>query len=130
MEMKKAIEMARKTFVAIYNDKSKTGIADGAAIAKEVADALFNLGKALPRNEVYIYAEAMEAELKENDHKGGWKDCSIEFLVSKLHEEVDELIEAVCYGTPERILSEAADIGNIAMMIADVRGALKRHISV
>jgi NTP pyrophosphatase (non-canonical NTP hydrolase) len=76
------------------------------------------------REEVKKFADAMEAELKENDYKGGWKNCDIAFLVDKLHEEVKELIDAICYGTPENVLSEAADIGNIAMMIADIRNSL------
>lgn len=93
----------------------------------------------MARTEVLKYAEAMEIELKENEHKGGWKECSTGFLIKKLDEETKELVEVVetyrylkneslMHGDmPElkaRILSEAADVGNIAMMIADVCKAL------
>lgn len=92
------------------------------------------------RDEVKKFAEAMEAELKENDHKGGWKRCKPEFLIAKLTEEVKELYEAskkmdenkYNYSITEEeltklkkeVLSEAADVANIVMMIADVWGAL------
>lgn len=89
------------------------------------------------RKEVVNYATAMESELRENDYKGSWKDCDIYYLRKKLEEEVGELLEAA--GTylncknqvknaheqqRKHILSEAADVGNIAMMIADICGAL------
>lgn len=91
------------------------------------------------RKEVIVFVEAiaraMEAELKENDYKGSWKDCSIGFLLDKLNEEHEELYEIVIKHVRapsvqkesmlQEILSEAADVGNIAMMIADVCGALE-----
>lgn len=107
------------------------------------------------RSEVCKYAEAMEQELKNNEHKGTWKECEVKFLIDKLDEETRELVDAAKATaqlmatikivakhdkalTPENIdflvkvadnlrkwtLSEAADVGNIAMMIADVVGAL------
>lgn len=95
----------------------------------------------MQRTEVLKFAEAMEVELKENDYKGGWKNCELSFLVEKLAEETEELIEVSerlkglecnqfitkeeLKGQRERILSEAADVGNIAMMIADICGALQ-----
>lgn len=95
----------------------------------------------MPREEVIKYAEAMEVELKENDHKGYWRDqCDLEFLADKLDEEVQELKHAMgCYEREDcklkpnketleeirkSVLSEAADVGNIAMMIADICEAL------
>jgi hypothetical protein len=48
----------------------------------------------MQRTEVLRYAEAMEQKLQANDEeKGttGWKGCTIDFLLSKLDEESDEL---------------------------------------
>jgi len=90
------------------------------------------------RVEVRLFAEAMERQLKENDHKGGWDEESITWLLSRVREETDELA-GVLYklrktnpGSAQRAalakdaLHEAADVGNFAMMIADVIGALPR----
>lgn len=96
----------------------------------------------MPRTEVNKFAEAMEVELKENDYKGGWKECSLDFLINKLEEEVNELknmakqydyvrhkkllpnYEQAMEHNRKCLLSEAADVGNIAMMIADIYDAL------
>ena len=93
-----------------------------------------------PRPDVLAYADAMELRLKANDHKGGWKDCSTVYLVQKLLEETAELIRAlpdfdwedqdlrdtftlmllrVRKTKTESKIHEAADVGNIAMMLAD-----------
>jgi hypothetical protein len=93
-----------------------------------------------PRPEVQAFADAMEIELQKNDHKGGWKTCPDNYLINKLLEETAELIEATIgidgdniWGLIKRFgdrcfevsgkggdkISEAADIGNIAMMLAD-----------
>lgn len=79
------------------------------------------------RAPVLQFAVAMERELKANDHKGGWKDCGLKYLFRRIREEVDELQRAAY--TPkssgaDTICSEAADVGNFAMMIADVCAAL------
>jgi hypothetical protein len=92
-----------------------------------------------PRPAVRWFAEAMERELRENDHKGTWERCTLGYLAKRLREEVDELVVAAMDGHVEasagedglrrgpwteadtaRVLSEAADVGNFAMMIADV----------
>jgi NTP pyrophosphatase (non-canonical NTP hydrolase) len=75
------------------------------------------------RPAVAWFAQAMERKLRENDHKGGWLDdkCDLAFLLGKLTEERSELTRAIRErGTPEQCLDEAADVANIAMMIADV----------
>ncbi len=92
------------------------------------------------REEVKKFAEAMEIELIENAHKGSWKDCELRFLIAKLQEEVEELVLAangckLIEPKPEicdlavsaqrnHVRQEAADVGNIAMMIADVCNGL------
>lgn len=73
------------------------------------------------RNEVKEFAEQMEIKLRENDHKGGWKNCSYDYLFSRIQEELDELYQAVMNGARYAvIMREAADVGNFAMMISDV----------
>jgi NTP pyrophosphatase (non-canonical NTP hydrolase) len=81
------------------------------------------------RPEVVVFADAMESKLKENDWKGGWKNCDAARLLERVREEVDELAEAVAWerrGDNERAVigREAADVANMAMMVADVCGAL------
>lgn len=86
-----------------------------------------------------MFAIAMEARLRANDHKGGWGDCQYRFLFRRLLEEAEELREATgihcsaCGHNPGKkdgrdIRDEAADVANFAMMIADVAIARrKRH---
>lgn len=92
------------------------------------------------RPEVLAFAQAMEAKLRENDHKGGWKNDDPRALLRRLREETDELDPAVTAyearrrerpgdddhvaEASRRVLREAADVANFAMMIADVCGAL------
>lgn len=75
------------------------------------------------RPAVQQFAEYMEKVLKHNDHKGGWNECTDDYLLDRLQEEVKELISAVRgrkARNPElRIRNEAADVANFAMMIAD-----------
>ncbi len=81
-----------------------------------------------PRTEVQLFADAMEAKLKANDHKGGWKGCVPSWLLRRLAVEVRELTDAVKRRKegwpPGKIRGEAADVANFAMMIADVCGDL------
>lgn len=76
---------------------------------------------------VMSFARAMEAKLKENEHKGGWHDDLPDELMARLHEETEELENAIHPARnrdPRRVLREAADVANFAMMIADVCGGL------
>lgn len=81
------------------------------------------------RREVRAFALLMEQKLRENDYKGGWGECELPWLLGRLRQEVDEL-GAVAQARPpmgpEQVGREAADVGNFAMMIADVCGALPR----
>ncbi len=45
---------------------------------------------------------------------------SNKWFISRLHEEVDELILALHDNDPDEIMSEAADVANFAMFIADI----------
>ena len=62
-----------------------------------------------------------------------WNNCSFlispqgvrELLFKKLQAEQTELLLAVASGDPKRILEEAADVANMAMMVADIHGGLR-----
>lgn len=65
----------------------------------------------------------MRDKLEENVYKGGWFSCSNTFLFQRLIEEAKEL-EEVLRDHPndhQAIAREAADVANIAMMLADPR---------
>lgn len=72
------------------------------------------------------FRAAMVRKLIANQHKGGraaWLRDEPLWLLRRLRHAVDELEQALSFGRPD-VLSEAADVGNRAMMIADVAGAL------
>lgn len=94
--------------------------------AKEKARAVLhtNGSQAAPtvaiRPEVTWFAEQMERKLRENDHKGGWRNDDIGHLNHRLGLEQVELNVALTKGVAEEIISEAADVANFAMMVADL----------
>jgi len=60
------------------------------------------------------------AKLDLNWHKGdNWRACDLGWLLRRLEEEVRELSGAVLTDNAELIWSEAADVANIAAMVAD-----------
>lgn len=68
------------------------------------------------------FGEDMERQLRRHDEqKGehGWSRLTNARLWYLLGKEVEELHEALLNGKPEYIIHEAADVANIAMMIAD-----------
>jgi len=92
------------------------------------------------RPEVLEFARFMEMVLRENDHKGTWKNCTFDYLLEKLDEEVKELHE--CFWYPDSrsdyvpltggdsmprwavksvpaIMREPGDVGNVAMFLFD-----------
>jgi hypothetical protein len=69
------------------------------------------------RSTLKRFANGMEERLCANDHKGGWEDCSNDYLMEKLIEEIEELARAL-EGDGD-IFLEACDVANIVMMIAD-----------
>lgn len=79
------------------------------------------------RHEVQVFAAAMERKLRENDYKGGWRHMAPKWLLKRLRQEVKELERRLAEKTakPKEIASEAADVANFAMMIADTAGELE-----
>jgi NTP pyrophosphatase (non-canonical NTP hydrolase) len=70
------------------------------------------------RDDLAWFAALMEQTLRDNDHKGGWYGCSIAYLRRRLAQEMKELREALDSGHAERVVEEAADVANFAMMLA------------
>lgn len=89
-----------------------------------------------PRAEVQALAVAMEQKLQEHDDdrgERGWSGDAPELLLARAQQELAELQRAVhrWRGAPwadhfkARVLSEAADVANMVMMVADVCGPLE-----
>lgn len=69
---------------------------------------------------IFRFAEAMSTELANNRHKGGWEGCTFKYLLNRAKQELAELERAVkANESPEAVLSEAADVANFCMMIAE-----------
>lgn len=73
------------------------------------------------RPEVLWFASIMEEKLKENDHKGGWGDCEITWLIQRIKDEISELESGLLRSDIDKtkLIRECADISNFAMMVAD-----------
>ena len=70
----------------------------------------------IPRDSVKKFAIFMEEILGENENKGGWKDCSDNYLIARAMQEMGEfLIEQDCYKKKK----EAIDVANLLMMFVD-----------
>ena len=70
---------------------------------------------------VHDFAVAMEEQLLLNDHKGGWLEAEISWLSQRARAELDKLVDAISAKRPiVEVLAQAADVGNFAMMVADV----------
>ncbi len=78
------------------------------------------------RYEVQAYAVTMEEKLRAHDDRPGWKNDDAWDLFTHLEDEVGELQELMTYTDSDKskIRGEAADIGNMAMMVCDVLGHL------
>ena len=70
---------------------------------------------------VELFSWLMTNELMKHLDRPGWKHESIAYFLNRLGEEVAELCNAIEANAPKNIVEkEAADVGNFAMMIADV----------
>jgi hypothetical protein len=81
------------------------------------------------RPAVAWFSQEMERKLRENDHKSSWLLETPVALLERVGEEFAELsweVRENTKGGPLRILREAADVANMAMMVADVCCTLKR----
>lgn len=94
-----------------------------------------------PRPVVRVFSEVMELQLQANDHKPGWEHEEPINLLTRAHHELDELAAAIenlsCSEEDEsplthdeyvaNIVTEAADVANFCMMVADIFGMLRIH---
>ena len=79
------------------------------------------------------FAGHMERKLRQNDHKDGWDDCTLMWLMGRLRGEVEELTHALTdrvvaakmAGDDEltdddmmTVIGECADVANFSMMVA------------
>lgn len=71
------------------------------------------------RKEVLEFAIAMEAKLRKNDHKTGWKDQPIEAHVQLLNIEMMEFKVALEFLGDDVAAKECVDIANFALIIRD-----------
>ena len=74
------------------------------------------------RPSVQRFAEAMEEQLRKHDDRPGWRNADWAYLSEEMGDHIDTLIERSndpIFGT-QAIVSSAADIGNFAMMLAEV----------
>lgn len=67
------------------------------------------------------FSQAMESKLQTKDagFPDGWRPDTLEILLERLEERVDDLYDS----SPEYVAAKAVDVANFAMMIRDkVRG--------
>lgn len=76
------------------------------------------------RPDLQRFFDAMVYKLRRNKSKGRWEDLDLEKTVDLIREEVDELEDSISEGSSMEILMEAADVGNFAMITANI--ALER----
>lgn len=80
------------------------------------------------RPEVAAFAQAMERKLRQHDAargKRGWRHADGPWLMLRLLEEAGELARVMRHARRSTaLLDEAADVGNLAMMVAGAAGVL------
>lgn len=78
------------------------------------------------RDDVKDFAVSMEIVLQQNDHKGGWHNCTLESLMIRIDEELQEVKDELAK-TPRdwlAIQKELVDVANFCMMVHDVAGGM------
>ncbi len=76
--------------------------------------------------QVIPFAKAMDDVLTKNDHKGGWRDCTKQYLRYRLVEEMGEYFRLIATEVENRGIrareleqKELLDIANFCMMLWD-----------
>lgn len=119
-ELKKALDKAACTEGEAWCDDSG-GVCNGCyRMRLHQIDALESQ---MPREEVVWFAKQMEVKLAQNDHKSHWTGEQDYRLLAGLDSEIRELKQELIRGpnsmNADPIIEEAADVANMAMMIAD-----------
>lgn len=68
------------------------------------------------RKEVARFAYEMEEQLRANDHKSGWENCTLEFLRDRLSRNLGLLWKCSSH---EEFQRRCANIANYSMMLAE-----------
>ena len=100
----------------------------------ELQEAIEGVVDTEPRPAVVRFAQLMECKLRERDYKGGWGNCTLQYLVGGMMEEVFELTGAMDAILTDdgptnlyAVIEEAVDVANYCMMLADVARAQIRR---
>lgn len=68
------------------------------------------------REKLVDFAELMEEQLKRNEYKGGWEQCTTQFLRNELEKNFRLLMRCSSH---EEYRRRCANIANFAMMLSD-----------
>lgn len=71
------------------------------------------------RRALLAFTAIMWVKLRENAHKRHWSELPSQWLLGRIKDELQELQDAILAGDPVAIRREAADVANLAMMVAD-----------
>lgn len=72
------------------------------------------------RPDLQRFFDAMIYKLRRNKHKGRWENLSVENTFKALQGELTELDDAIKEGSTMEVLMEAADVGNFALILANI----------
>jgi len=89
-------------------------------VKDRIEDTAIERPAELDRVAIDLFAADMRRKMRQNSHKLHWSQVSFDHLFSRLKEEMSELEQAFMSGAVwNEVVDECADVGNIAMMIAD-----------
>jgi len=66
------------------------------------------------------FFDAMIYKLRRNAHKGRWDEVSLDAAMKRLRAEVEELDSELGFGSVVEVLMEAADVANMALILANI----------
>lgn len=72
------------------------------------------------RADLQRFFDAMIYKLRRNRHKGRWENVDLALATKRLGDEIAELNLAISDGSTAEILMEAADVGNMALIVGAV----------
>lgn len=70
--------------------------------------------------EIAKFFDAMVFKLRRNAHKGKWETVPMPLAMDRLDDEMSELRAAVTNGSTIEVLLEAADVANMALIVANI----------
>jgi hypothetical protein len=103
-----------------------TGLLQKSGLRRKIAHIIRDYCSQNLRPEIVRFAGLMEMKLLKHDPVRGqsWKSCDKDYLLQRIKAVADELHVAVYNG--EKIGIKAADLANLAMMLADQAGELEK----